>query len=411
MLLRASTRPWLAGFYLLLLGVPGRCAEENGLSAANADNSAPPAQTEVGPTVGAYYYPWYGGKGRDTSADWRNVFRQRLRPPQTPAAGLYNSDDPAIVKEHIAQSRRAGLSFWAVSWWGPDSLTDRVFRNVLLTHPDASHLRFAVLYESTGRLGSLDRPNYDKWLADLAYLEEHYFNHPQYLKVDGRPALFIYLSRVYFRDRGSESLAAAREQFKDLYLIGDDVFGGEYRPEWARQFDAVTVYDVYGQSTGIHGSTTKAVAALSKNYATARKVANSVGTAFMPTVAPGYNDTAVRKGHAGSARRLVDRPGSREGDLFRLMIKEAGLPHLDDKCGRIMMITSFNEWYEDTQIEATSGTMPATAHDDSESARAFTGGDQYEDYAYLYLDMLRTLTVSNGTPGRADRSDASAHAR
>jgi hypothetical protein len=131
----------------------------------------------------------------------------------------------------------------------------------------------------------------------------------------------------------------------------------------------------------------------------------------MPTVATGYNDTADRKGHAGSARRLVDRPGSREGDLFRLMIKEAGLPHLDDKCGRIMMITSFNEWYEDTQIEATSGTMPATAHDDSESARAFTGGDQYEDYAYLYLDMLRTLTVSNGTPGRADRSDASAHAR
>jgi glycoprotein endo-alpha-1,2-mannosidase len=388
----AFTKSLTAGSIAVVLCVLGRCQAQEELAPSGTSPAHAPAESDGSPLVGAYYYPWYGGKGRDTASDWRNVFRQRLRPSQAPAAGLYNSDDPAVVKEHIAQSRRAGLDFWAVSWWGPDSLTDRVFREVILTHPDATQLRFAVLYESTGRFGPLDRPKYDKWLTDLAYLEEHYFNHPQYLKIDGRPALFIYLSRVYFRDRGAEPLAAAREQFKDVYIIGDDVFGSKYLPEWARQFDAVTAYDVYGQSTGIQGSTTKAVSTLAKNYALARDVANSVGTAFIPAVAPGYNDTVIRTGHPGAARRLADQPTSHEGDLFRQMIREAALANLDSKCGRILMVTSFNEWYEDTQIEATTGAKRSTTEDDSESGRNFTAGDQYVDYGHHYIDIVRELT-------------------
>jgi hypothetical protein len=344
------------------------------------------------PLVGAYYYPWYRSGERD--GDWRNVLRRRLLPPQTPRAGLYDSADPAVVKEHIAQSRQAGLDFWAVSWWGPETPTDRNFRQALLAHPDAGQIRFAALYESTGRFGSFDAPNYDRWLADLAYLEKHYFGHPRYLRVDGRPVLFIYLTREYFRNKGEAALAAAREKFSDVYLVGDDVFGAGYRAEWARQFDAVTAYDVYGQSTGPHGGTTKAVEALAANYAAARRAANSGGAAFIPTVAPGYNDTAVRPGHPGRARYFSDVPESAEGDVFRAMIRQAALPNLDPRCGRMMMVTSFNEWYEDTQIEATAGDQPPTSDDDSPSKRRHTGGDRYVDYGPLYLDILRELTAA-----------------
>ena len=71
------------------------------------------------------------------------------------------------------------------------------------------------------------------------------------------------------------------------------------------------------------------------------------------------------------------------------MIREVALPHLEQRCGNIMMITSFNEWYEDTQIEATSGTASVSDTDDSESGIYFTGGDRYVDYGNLYLDILR----------------------
>jgi len=78
--------------------------------------------------------------------------------------------------------------------------------------------------------------------------------------------------------------------------------------------------------------------------------------------------------------------------MFRALIREAALPHLDPGAGRMLMITSFNEWFEDTQIEATAGTAPATTRDESPSGTAYTGGDRYEDYGELYLDILRTET-------------------
>ncbi len=344
------------------------------------------------PMVGVYYYPWYRAQGQRGASNWRQAMRQRLVPPQAPKLGLYDSSDPDVVGNHIAQSVRGGISFWASSWWRPGDYTDTTLRDVILKHPDAGKLKYAILYESTGRLGTFARPDYSRWIDDLTYLQKTYFDHPHYLRIDGRPAIFVYLTREYFRNKGHEALREMRETFPNLYLVGDDVFGAGYRAEWAKNFDAVTAYDVYGQSVGPRGGTRPALELLAANYAAAKAAANSVNVAFMPAIAPGYNDTAVRKGHPGRARYFTDVEDSDEGDIFRAMIADVALPNLDPKCGRIMMVTSFNEWYEDTQIEATAGTQPTTGKDDSDSGTAFSGGQQYVDYGALYLDILREMT-------------------
>ncbi len=346
----------------------------------------------VKPMVGVYYYPWYRAQGQRRGSNWRQVLRQRLVPPQAPKLGRYDSSDPNVVGDHIAQSVRGGIAFWASSWWRPGDYTDTTLRDVILEHPDAGKLKYAILYESTGRLGTFDRPNYSRWISDLTYLKETYFDHPYYLRIDGKPVVFVYLTREYFRNKGGDALREMREKFPNLYLVGDDVFGAGYRAEWAKNFDAVTAYDVYGQSVGRLGGTHAALEMLARNYASAKAAANSVGVAFMPTIAPGYNDTAVRRGHPGRARYFTDVENSQEGDIFRAMIADVALPNLDARCGRIMMVTSFNEWYEDTQIEATAGTQPATAQDDSDSGTAHTGGQRYVDYGPLYLDILREAT-------------------
>ena len=359
---------------------------------ASRAEAADPAPVTVAPgqagkaLVGVYYYPWYR-----QAREWRRVMRQHLKVPQQPELGLYRSDDPNVVGAHIAQSVRGGIDFWAVSWWGPDQHGDVTFRNALLKHPDAGKLKYAILYESTGRFGRFDSPSYAHWIPDLTYLQEHYFDHPHYLHIDGKPAIFVYLTREYFRNRGHEALKEMREKFPNLYLVGDDVFGAGYRSQWAQHFDAVTAYDVYGQSVGRLGGTRKAIAFLAANYRHAKAQANAVGTAFMPTIAPGYNDTAVRRGHPGRARHFTDVEHSREGDLFRAMIRDVALPHLDPRAGNVVMVTSFNEWYEDTQIEPTAGTVVPSDTDDSETGIYFTGGERYVDYGYLYLDLLREM--------------------
>ncbi|AQT69803.1 hypothetical protein STSP2_03000 [Anaerohalosphaera lusitana] len=340
-------------------------------------------------SVGTYYYPWY----IRSKHKWKQAMRLHLRTPQIPKAGLYDSRNPSVIAEHIEQSVRAGIEFWAVSWWGPDESTDRNFKDHILTHPEASKLKYAILYESTGRFGSFKNPDYSNWMDDMRYLKDQYFDNPNYLKINGRPVVFVYLSRVYFRGRGADALEQMRRELPEIYLVGDDVFYGDstsvYKSEWAKNFDAVTAYDVYGQSISKLGGTQKAVQFLAHNYQQAKQAANSVGTAFIPAIAPGYNDTAVRDGHPGRARYFTDTPDSQPGDIFRAMIRKAAIPNTDPSCDNIIMVTSFNEWYEDTQIEATSGTAPPSKTDDSESGTYYTGGQTYYDYGYLYLDILR----------------------
>lgn len=351
------------------------------------------------PAVGVYYYPWYR-KPDLFSNRWERAMRLHLEEPHVPMSGLYDSRDPRVIGDHIEQSLRGGIDFWAVSWWGPDHFTDEAFRKHILKHPESGKLKYAILYESTGRFGSFDSPDYSNWLKDLQYFRDTFWDDPRYLRVDGKPVVFVYLTRVYFRQRAGEVLKAMRQQFPELYLVGDDVFfasgvdsrevaSARYKSEWAGNFDAVTAYDVYGQSIKQLGGTGKAVEVLAANYSQARSAANRVGTAFIPAIAPGYNDTAVRDGHPGRARYFTDDPNSGEGDIFRDMIRRVALPNLDARSGNMLVITSFNEWYEDTQIEPTSGTAISTRKDDSDSGTFYTGGDRYVDYGYLYLDILK----------------------
>ena len=180
--------------------------------------------------AGAYYYPWYAAPAQSEERGWmRQALRGRLTPRQLPALGVYSSRDPRVIGAHIEQSRRAGLDFWAVSWWGPGKREDRALRDHILKHPQAESLQYAILYESTGRLGSFEQPNYDSLIPDFEYLNQHLFSHPQYLRIQGKPVVFLYLTRVYFRNRGQEALAALRSRFPNLYLIGDEVFGPGYR--------------------------------------------------------------------------------------------------------------------------------------------------------------------------------------
>ncbi|HIE95462.1 MAG TPA: hypothetical protein EYG03_19740 [Planctomycetes bacterium] len=350
------------------------------------------------PLVGAYYYPWYRASRRDSDIGWMDrALRGRLEPRQLPKLGVYDSRNAEIIGSHIAQSLRGGIDFWVVSWWGPGHSRSGDFKNDILSHAEAGKLKYALFYESTGRFGPFDKPSFKTLVDDFKHMAENYFDNPHYLKIDGKPVVYIYLTHAYFRDGGHAELRRLREELPDVYLVGDDVFGkdgpgGQYRPKYARLWDAVTAYDVYGQSSKSLGGTRAALDKLNATYASARKTANAVGTGFIPAVSAGYNDRAVREGHPGRARYFSDVPGSKEGDIFRAMIRDVGLPNLDPRTGNIMMVNSFNEWYEDTQIEATAGIAVPTAKDDSKSGTFYTEGDTYTDYEYLYLDILREET-------------------
>ncbi|MHC4744797.1 MAG: glycoside hydrolase family 71/99 protein [Planctomycetota bacterium] len=274
-------------------------------------------------TVGAYYYPWYGPGYHSTYASLRG----HLAPQHHMALGDHDSSDPGIIGSHISYSVQANISFWVVSWWGPGGNEDNNFK-AILAHPDADSLDYAIFYESPGRLGDMANPDYSNLIPDFQYMSDNYFDDPDYLKVNGHPVVFIYLTRVYFDGREGNALNQLRSAFPDVYIVGDDVFGGNYSASQAGKWEAVTSYDVYGQSLS-GGSTQAGVNQLAGNYANARSIANSVGTGFIPCGSPGFNDKPIRDGHDGAPRYLEDVGASVEGDLFRAVLQDAVLPNLD----------------------------------------------------------------------------------
>ena len=90
---------------------------------------------------------------------------------------------------------------------------------------------------------------------------------------------------------------------------------------------------------------------------------------------------------------MADHPESGEGDYFRAQIEQVAIPNLDARAANMVLVTSFNEWFEDTQIEATTGRAVDTGKDNSPSGDFYTHGEIYRDYGFLYLDILRELTM------------------
>jgi hypothetical protein len=212
--------------------------------------------TQGTPTVGVYYYPWWGaGAGGHT-------FNQTLRAHTTPNAqlpdlGTYNNRNSSVISAHIDQSHQGNISMWSLSWWGPGSFEDVTIRQHILPHPRSSEIKYTIHYESTGRLGTFANPNYAKLLPDFQYLATHVFSDPNYMRIDGRPVVFMYLTREYFKTPASwNALSQVRstieQQFGyDPYIIGDDFFGFRtVDPSRASQFDAITAFDVYGMAFG-----------------------------------------------------------------------------------------------------------------------------------------------------------------
>ena len=134
--------------------------------------------------------------------------------------------------------------------------------------------------------------------------------------------------------------------------------------------DAVTNYDVYGSSGGKMYATQEKVEQYYQAQAGWRSMAHQVGTSFIPATAPGYNDTGVRDGHVPLSRKLSEN--DEFGSLFQAMINEA-VTLIDEETDNLFMITSWNEWHEDTQIEPVAVASPTNV-DDSGNEQKYTAG-------------------------------------
>ena len=305
----------------------------------------------------AFHYAWYGtpwGTGvihewlgwNNAGYDPEKVIRGRRESatPCYPLDGLYDSSSDYTIKRQIYQAKQAALDGFIVSWWGfPDRLglneEDRRYKTALSADCTLKRMLelapddFSVtLYYENAVYGESDLLN--NIVTDFARILNEYGKHPRWLKVNGMPVLVIYgrvlnqVARKYADD--IEIWRRIRREIADrgyeIFMIGDSL-----NPKYAEVFDGLHTYNPIGFTTrGIN------IEALYKKVS---EELHKRGKLFVATVTPGFDNYLIR----GVNRLFEPRQDGRYYiDSWNIALR------CDPDW---IFITSWNEWYENSQIE------------------------------------------------------------
>jgi hypothetical protein len=274
----------------------------------------------------AHWYPWW-----DPVA-WTNP--QLLDLPLR----LYSTDDAADVARNLREVAAAGIDSVIVSWQGSDAgggFNLRRLRYVLEAAQQAGvtvtvHLE-TLAANRVGVEGATPDPDVlTAWIVELV---DTFGPHPAWLKVDGRPVIFAYVWDL----AGAATWNTVRERLRASgrtpLLLGDST-----NPDSLLLADGLATYS---------GTLfTPDVQTLMRETASASRAYHLLGAnrgsprIAVATVMPGYDET-----------RLVGRPGRvvhRAGGEFYDRQWQAALASGADW----VVISTWNEWAENTQIEA-----------------------------------------------------------
>lgn len=291
-------------------------------------------------TVGAHYYVWYGAPAHDgPDGEWS------LESPSTPVLGNYNSTESDVIARHVDWCHSAGITWLNASWWGPSSHSNARLADEILDHHRAGELEWSILYEVPGRFAGgivdMDDPaNRDRLREDLVFLAEEFFERDLYKRIDDRPVLYIY-SANSLGERGDlvEAYELAVAAIDDEpYLIADVIDPTTLgTPDVVEIADALTIYNPYVARQDIESVFD---GQLEKSYRAWHVARGLVDVDLIPTVIPGFNDSELT--HVDRDNPILEASPERYERAAESTVKYADGP---------VFVTSFNEWYEDTQIE------------------------------------------------------------
>lgn len=330
--------------------------------------------------VGACYYPWYR-KGAHWGGD---NLRYNLDPPQPPQLGKYDCMDQAVITQHVQWSAQAGVDFWISSWWGPGEATDDVILNGHLQNPEfLKRLGYCVLYEPTQGKPIIVNDSYiSKFVSDLTYLIRNHFKSSNYLKIDNKPVLYIYLTRTM--QGNYQGLFASADSllqssgYNGLYVVGDEAYWRQFSEARLQYIEAVTAYNPHISESWVTNASSFITRCNSEVYVPWMDIVNKAQKSFWVCVIPGFNDLGVRP---AEYHPVIPRGSAATFSEFlrsvKAVLKRQTLPL------KFLVVTSWNEWHEDTQIEPT-----VVLSEPTQKPADLTRGNWYYGYGAQYLDTL-----------------------
>jgi hypothetical protein len=296
---------------------------------------------------------------------------------ETPAADptQYVSGDPATIDRQVIEAQHAGIDAFIASWQGIGSTSDANLPAVL-TSADAHNFKVALYFET-----NLVMQDPQTRMGDMAaHLRAalKYQDNPAYLKWNGHPVVFFWRTDLYGDANAWTALRKSVDPNNDQIWSVDtgdptQIDGTNGKPSLLDAFDGIHVFASakYNATTDV-ANNDKTWRNTVDGYNAKRPGAHRLWAAG---VIPGWDES-----HALPPRPDAKVFPRRDGALYTETWQGAIASNPE-----WITITSYNEWFEGTQIEPS-----------------VTYSTKYLDMTKQFVDQWKATTEPPATPNPND---------
>ena len=210
------------------------------------DSDSPPTDSDPAPwpeaptptpiaisyTLGAYYMP----KPRDPGHQWAELAQLNAKNgskpwgQRRPLLGYYQGDSPTVLDWQIKWAVERGITYFVFDDYWTESQSSPLYEGSLRAFLAARHrntMQFAVaLWQNavTTDTGAHQRNRFINGI--LPYYVAHYLQRPNYLLIDGKPAIYIGARHLAFGQDATDAEIASTLAAADAYIAAHTDFTG-----------------------------------------------------------------------------------------------------------------------------------------------------------------------------------------
>jgi hypothetical protein len=327
--------------------------------------------------VAAFYYGWYSNSTNYTQSSPFSIVDDtttRHFPDifNTPLQGEFDSADPSLIEQHLRWAEWAGIDALICSYWGKNGYEWYNFQNMLrVAKYINSNLTFSVYFEIF--MGGLDKKTSSEQstiMIDEFRTIFELFNSTEFrdlIWVENEvPVLFVYVTQAVSATAWETTIHTLAEEDIQFFICADRPGNGA---TMNNLFQANHQYDVYYPT--YHNTFYSTFTDLKWN-------AIKYNQLFAAGVTPGYDDHVVRPGNP---------PISRDAGTTYTASWERAISLNPDW----ILITSWNEWHEGTEIEPSVENADLALNQTKTYAAEFKSGIYEELHPqFYYWEMIQT---------------------